>query len=209
LEKESGGIMKRALGGLLGVILTGFSAYAQMRGGSAVGTTAGFGNGGVVERGAPASFHGGSSSRVNVSMQRNMGNPRGIGQPGIVGDRGLGDRRVFVSRGGFGDRRVFRGELFGRGFAHGHGVVIFAYGVPCYYNPDYGSYDSAPYYATDSSTEYTTDPDTQTEQYANQGADSYYQRGSQWGGELKLYYVTMDQFVAYLKSYILSASPVR
>jgi hypothetical protein len=170
---------------------------------------AGSGNGGVVERGTPASFHGGSGSRVNVSVQRNMGNPRGIGQPGIVGDRGLGDRRVLVSRGGFGDRRVFRGGLFDHGFAHGHGVVVFAYGVPYCYYPDYGYYDSAACSTPDSSTEYTSNPDTQTEQSADQDTDSYYQPGYQWGGELKLYHVTMDQFTAYLKSYILGASPVQ
>jgi hypothetical protein len=94
-------------------------------------------------------------------------------------------------------------------------VPFYYYPNYGYYNaaPYYGYYDSAPYYATDyapgPSTEYTPNPDTQTEQYANQGADSYYQPGYQWGGELKQYHVTMDQFVAYLKSYILSASPVQ
>jgi len=88
------------------------------------------------------------------------------------------------------------------------------FGVPyyCYY-PNYGYYGSAPYYAPDypavPAAEYTPVPDTQTGQYANQDADSYYEPGSQWGGELKQYHVTMDQFVAYLKSYILSASPVQ
>jgi hypothetical protein len=56
---------------------------------------------------------------------------------------------------------------------------------------------------------YTAGTDTQSEPYVPQDADSYYQPGFQWGGELKLYHVTMDQFVAYLKSYILSALPVQ
>jgi len=108
-------------------------------------------------------------------------------------------------------------------------VVVFAYGVPYYCYPGSGYYDAAPYYgpydgsyyapygasydtpyyAPGPATEYTSDPDTQTEQYANQDADSYYQPGYQWGGELKSFHVTMDQFVAYLKSNILSASPVQ
>jgi len=113
-------------------------------------------------------------------------------------------------RGDFGDRHIdLHGRHFDHGFAHGCGVVIFAYGVPYYYYPDYGYYDLGPYTTADSSTGYTAAPDTQSEQSAPQDADSYYQPGFQWGGELKLYHVTMDQFVAYLKSYILNASPVQ
>ena len=87
--------------------------------------------------------------------------------------------------------------------------MIFAYGVPYYYYPDYGYYDLGPYSSADSSMGYTTGTDTPTEPYAGQDLDSFYQPGYQWGGELKLYHVTMDQFVAYVKSYILSASPVQ
>ena len=204
--------MKRAyLDIVLGVLLAGSSAYAQMgmRGGPTGGTMAGFSNRGFGGHVAPASFHGDFGMRASFPVQRNMGEPRGFGYPGGVGGKISGDRRMFPPRGGFGDRRVFRGGLFEHGCGHGHGVVVFAYGVPYFYYPDYGYYDSASYYAPGPSTEYTPDPDTQTEQYANQDADSYYQPGYQWGGELKLYHVTMDQFVAYLKSYILSASPVQ
>ena len=81
--------------------------------------------------------------------------------------------------------------------------------MPYYYYPDYGYYDLGPYSAADSSMGYTAAMDTQSEPYVPQDADSYYQPGFQWGGELKLYHVTIDQFVAYLKSYILSASPVQ
>ena len=87
--------------------------------------------------------------------------------------------------------------------------MIFAFGVPYYYYPDYGYYDLGPYSPADSSMGYTSASDTPTETYANPDTDSFYQPGYQWGGELKLYHVTMDQFVAYLKSYILSASPVQ
>jgi len=139
--------------------------------------------------------------------------PGGVNHPGVVGNRISGDRREFSSRGGFDDRRVCRGGLFEHDRGHGHGVVVFAFGVPYFYYPSYGYYDSAPYNAPDygpgPATEYTPVPDTQTGQYANQDADSYYEPGNQWGSELKLYHVTMDQFAAYLKSYILSASPVQ
>ena len=206
---------------VLGALLTGFSAYAQtgMRGSPAVAimptvaTTPAIGNGGVGGHVAPVPSHGGSGVRVTLPAQRNMGeHPGGVNHPGVVGNRISGDRREFSSRGGFDDRRVCRGGFFEHGRGHEHGVVVFAFGVPYFYYP-YGYYDSAPYYAPDygpsPSTGYAPVPNTQTESYANQGADSYYQPGSQWGGELKQYHVTMDQFVAYLKSYILSASPVQ
>ena len=215
--------MKRAyLEVVLGTLLTGFSAYAQsgMRGGPAAGTMPSNGNGASIVHAPPTSFHGGSGVRASVPVQRNMGDPRSFGHHGIAGDRGFGGRREFGRRGDFGDRHFdFHGRHFDHGFGHGRGTVVFVFGVPYYsYYPGYsypysGYYDSAPYeapyYAPGPSTEYTSAPDTQTEQYANQGADSYYQPGNQWGGELKLYHVTMDQFVAYLKSYILTASPVQ
>ena len=211
--------MKRAILDItLGVLLVGASAYAQMgtRAGSVTGTRESFGNGGSIERAPAPSFHGAPGPRVNAPMPGHMMvDPRSFGHPGVIGDRGPGDRRTFGQRGDFGDRRVFRGGLFEHGFGHGRGVVIFAYGVPYYYYPDYGYDGSAPYYAPDSSyvpdsaVEYTSDPDTQTQQYTNQDADSYYQPGYQWGGEMKLYHVTMDQFVVYLKSYIVNSSPVQ
>jgi hypothetical protein len=61
----------------------------------------------------------------------------------------------------------------------------------------------------DSAPEYPADPGTQMEQSTNPDTDSFYQPGYQWGGEMKLYHVTMDQFVTYLKAYILTASPVQ
>ena len=218
MEKEGDGIMKRAcLQMVLGVILgVGSSAYAQIPGrGSNGGNVAGAHNEGFVEHAPPASFHGISGSRGSGGpVSRNVGNGRVFmhGPPGGV-------RRGFPQRNGFGDRRIFRGGLFDHGFGRGRGIVVFAYGVPYYWNPpDYGYADSgyngpAPIQtmdaATDTSTEYTTDPDTQTEEYSNQDTDAYYQPGYQWGGELKLFHVTMDQFVTYLKAYILSASPVQ
>ena len=89
-------------------------------------------------------------------------------------------------------------------------MIVFFGGVPyyCFY-PDYGYSAAAPYYAPASTAEYTTDANTQTDPYSNQATDAYYQPGSQWGGEMQQYHVTMDQFVAYLKSYILTASPVQ
>jgi hypothetical protein len=218
MEKEGGDTMKRTfLDVVVGVLLVGTSAYAQMgtRGSSVGGTRESSGNGGSIERAPAPSFHGAPGPRVNAPMPSHMSDPRGFGHPGIVGDRGRGDRRDFGQRSDFGDRRVFRGGLFEHGFGRGRGVVVFVYGVPYCYYPDYGYDDSAPYYAPassyvpDSSTEYAPDPDTQTEQYTNQDADSYYQPGYQWGGEMKLYHVTLDQFVTYLKSYILNSSPVQ
>jgi hypothetical protein len=203
---------------VLGVILgIGSSAYAQMAGrGSNGGNGAGAPHGGFVEHAPPASFHGNPGPRVNGGpISRNVGEGRVFMHQPPGGD----GRRGFPQRNGFGDGRVFRGGLFGNGFGHGRGVVVFAYGVPYYwYPPDYGYansgyYSAAPVYTTDESSdtsmEYTTDPDTQTEEYSNQDTDAYYQPGYQWGGELKLFHVTMDQFVTYLKSYILSASPVQ
>jgi hypothetical protein len=205
--------MKRAyLGFLVGLILNGSAAYAQMgmRSGTPGGAPANSGNSGVIEHALPTIVRGDPSPQASLPAQRNMGDPRGIGHPGIVGDRGSDGRRESGLHGDFGDRHI---ELHGRHFDHhfvrGCGVVIFAYGVPYYYYPDYGYYDLGPYSAADSSMGYTTTTDTQTEQYAPQDADSYYQPGFQWGGELKLYHVTMDQFVTYLKTYILIASPVQ
>jgi hypothetical protein len=137
-----------------------------------------------------------------------MGEPRGFSHTGISGDRLSDGRRLFVPRGGFGDQHIFRGGLFDNGFARGRGVVILAYGVPYCYSSDNGD-SSALYGAPDSSAGYTTDPDTQTGESTSQDTDSYYQPGYQWGGEMKLYHVTMDQFVTYVKSYILNASPVQ
>src|ERR1017187_9750560 len=205
--------MNRAyLGVLLGLISTGSSAYAQtgMRGGPAGGIPAGSGNSTLIDHVPPATVHGDPGGRMNVPNQENMGDPRGVGHPGIVGDSGSGGRRESGPHGDFGGRHIeLHGRHFDHHFVHGPGIIIFAYGVPYYYYPDYGYYDLGPYSAADSSMGYTAGTDTQSEPYVPQDADSYYQPGFQWGGELKLYHVTMDQFVAYLKSYILSASPVQ
>jgi hypothetical protein len=200
------------LGVLVALIGTGSSAYAQMgmRGGSAGSTPGNSGNGGVIEHALPTIVRGDPSSQASLPAQRNIGDPRGVGYPGIVIDRGAGGRREFVPRGDFGDRHIeLHGRHFDHRFVHGRGVIIFAYGVPYYYYPDYGYYDLGPYSAADSSMGYTAATDTQSEPYVPQDTDSYYQPGFQWGGELKLYHVTMDQFVDYLKSYILNASPVQ
>lgn len=218
MEEEGEDVMKRAfLNVVLGLVLSGSMAYAQagMRGGSSRGTETGSRNGGGFnERAAPAPFHGNSGMRGSVSFQRTMGESRGFNHLGISSERFSGNRRMFFPRAGFGDRHIFRGGLFDNGFARGGGVVVFVAGVPYCSYPDYGysdngSGDPVPYYAPDSSTEYTSDPGAQTEESTNQDTDSYYQPGSQWGGEMKLYHVTMDQFVTYLKSYILGASPVQ
>src|ERR1039457_1445022 len=205
--------MNRAyLGVLLGLISTGSSAYAQtgMRGGPAGGTPAGSGNSTLIDHVPTATGHGDPGVRMNVPNQGNMGDPRGVGHTDIVGDRGSGGRRESGPHGDFGGRHIeLHGRHFDHHFVHGCGVVIFAYGVPYYYYPDYGYYDLGPYSGADSSMGYTAATDTQSEPYAPQDADSYYPPGFQWGGELKLYHVTMDQLVAYLKTYILNASAVQ
>jgi len=205
---------------VLGVLLTASPTYAQvmMKSGPTGGSAVSSGNRGLNGHIALATFRGGSGMRANFPVQRNTGMSPGFHHPGFVGDRFSGGRGTFFPRRDFGDRRGFRGGHFDHGFGHSHNVIVFGFGAPffgvpwCYY-PAYGYYNSTPYYAPDygpgPASEYTPNPDTQTEQYTNQDADSYYQPGYQWGGELKLYHVTMDQFVAYLKSYILNASPVQ
>ena len=192
------------LGVLVGLVLTGFSADAQMRG-SAGGTMVSPGNGGVIQHSVLTAAPVGSSPRVAVPVPTNVGQHQGVGHPAMIGGR-----REFGLHGDFGGQHFeLHGRHFDHHFFHGHGVVIFAYGVPYYYYPNYGYYDLGPYSPADSSMGYTAPSDAQTEQYANQDTDSYYEPGYQWGGELQQYHVTMDQFVAYLKSYILSASPVQ
>jgi hypothetical protein len=190
---------------LVGLVLTGLSADAQMRG-SAGGTMVSPGNGGVIQHSVPATPPVGPGPRVAVPVQTNVGQH----QEGVEHPVMMGSRREFGPHGDFGGRHFeLHGQHFDHRFFHGHGVVIFAYGVPYYYYPNYGYYDLGPYSPADSSMGYTTASDAQTDQYTNQDTDSYYEPGYQWGGELQQYHVTMDQFVAYLKSYILSTSPAQ
>jgi len=95
---------------------------------------------------------------------------------------------------------------FGYGFPYyygypdlGYGALASDYAYPDYGYPDYG-YDNA-------AADVSPDPDTQVDLYANQNAQGYYDVGYQWGGELKQNRLSVDQLAAYLKTYILAASP--
>jgi hypothetical protein len=184
-------------------------------GGTTGGTPTGSGNSTLIQRASPAPVHGDPAPPMNVPAQKNVGNPQGVGHPGVVDDRGSGGRTMPGQRGDFGDHHLgdrdhgFHGRHGDHDFGRRHGVVVFVVGVPyyCYYPglyyPNAGYYNSTPYYAPDSSTGYTPVPDAQT---ASQDAQGFYQPGYQWGGELRDYHVTMDQLVAYLKSYVLNSS---
>ena len=136
----------------------------------------------------------------------------------------IGGRTHF---GGF-DHRDFHN--FGRGgFDHGgfhhHGngfIIVYVNGLPCWYPiyysdyPYYYDYPPAPVYddsyaADDNSyvppavvgSGDTATPDASTVQTT----PSYGDLGVAWGQDLRRTIVTWDQFVAYLKAYIITAPP--
>jgi hypothetical protein len=104
--------------------------------------------------------------------------------------------------------------------AYGYGLPYSYpyYAYPYYGAPAYADYDTGPddTYAVQPAYQYnapvvTADDDnsSQVTTYTAQNAQGYYQVGDQWGAGMKQYTLTMDQLVAYLKSYIVDASPAQ
>src|SRR5579859_6159593 len=107
------------------------------------------------------------------------------------------------------------------GFNHHHSgqcrqsILVFVNGAPFWYS----AYTAFPYYYgaplidTDSAV-YTTDNDGVSPVDSNgtnpgnaQSASDYGNLGTSWGQDLRRDVATWDQFVAYLKTYIIAASP--
>jgi hypothetical protein len=181
--------MKRAyLSVLLAVVLPMFSVYAQgMRGGGSRGSEG---------RGSFSPSHGNVGGQFH-SSRGNFGGNHFIG-------RGHGSGRgYFYGRG----RRV----VFFGGYGYGYPYYPYAYYYPNsgYYASDSGYSDMTPSDTYSAPVETSADQGTQDNAYTNQDAQSYYQLGYQWGGELKQYHGTVDQLVAYLKAYIVNASPAQ
>jgi hypothetical protein len=109
--------------------------------------------------------------------------------------------------------RFARGAGFDhdRFLRHRRSIVVFVNGVPCWYPvyTAYPSYYDVPPPVTYSSADYPADggyvPPTDTGP-AQAGAD-YGDVGMSWGQDLRREVVTWDQFVAYLKAYIVTAPP--
>ena len=126
--------------------------------------------------------------------------------------------RNFSSRqGGF--RRV---NAFGRGAGfdgfhrHRNFILVFVNGAPFWYPvyTDYPYYYDTPPPVTDDSAYYTADNsyvppmDTSaTDTGTVQTAPDYSELGASWGQDLRRQIVTWDQFVAYLKAYVVTATP--
>jgi len=184
--------MKRGLLGLLlAVVLSAISVYAQgMRGGEARGFEEGGGHGGSVAPGY--SGHGGTASRS------------GSGGPG-----------TFTHGSGFhGGYQGGYGRGYGRGYyyRYGHGgrVVVYGYG----YYP-YGYYPQGyevPVDTSGSDVPYTPDNDyvpatdnSSADSGPSQGTSEYNDLGWSWGQDLRQQVATWDQFVGYLRAYIMMA----
>ena len=124
----------------------------------------------------------------------------------------------------FGPRQgdVHRGERFGRGgdfdhdrFGHHrHLICVFVNGAPCWY-PVYTAYPYYPYYydspppVMSSSADYSSDDGyaPPMDPSTTQAASDYGDIGASWGQDLRREVATWDQFVAYLKAYIVTATP--
>ena len=102
-----------------------------------------------------------------------------------------------------------------RGHVHGHRhlILIYAHGAPCWY-PVYTYYPygydvpvdtfSSAAYASDEGYVPATDSSA-ADSDAAQGTSEYSDLGASWGQDLRREVGTWDQFVAYLKAYIVTA----
>ncbi len=102
-------------------------------------------------------------------------------------------------------------------FAHRHFICVFVNGAPCWY-PVYTAYPYYPYYydapppVVSSTADYSSDggggyiPPVDTASNTQAGPD-YSDVGVSWGQDLRREVVTWDQFVAYLRAYIVTAPP--
>jgi hypothetical protein len=97
---------------------------------------------------------------------------------------------------------------------HRHFIVVFVNGAPCWY-PVYTAFPYYPYYydspppVMSSTADYSSDggyaPPMDTSN--TQAASDYSDIGASWGQDLRREVVTWDQFVAYLRAYIVTAAP--
>lgn len=96
------------------------------------------------------------------------------------------------------------------------------YGYPYYDSPyycppsyDYSDYGPYGYYSPPPDDTYDAPADSpgdnspQASTYTAQNAQGYYQVGDQWGTGMRQYKLTTDQLVAYLKAYIVNATPAQ
>ena len=150
---------------------------------------------------------------------------------GATGGHFAGGQSWSGNRGGFGygGRYGYRGGFYHGGFYHGRSGFVsvyvdgFPYWYPAYWDYPYYSYypyyyDYPPpavydngYYPTYST--YVSPPDTGSggttapEPSTSQAAPTYNELGAAWGQDLRRDIVTWDQFVAYMKAYIVTAIP--
>jgi len=119
----------------------------------------------------------------------------------------------FHSATSFGHRGDFGHDHFGH---HRHSIVVFVNGAPFWYPAytDYPCYYGGPPPVVSSSAVDTTDSDSApppdyggTDSGNAQPSSDYSDLGASWGQDLRREVTTWDQFVAYLKAYIIMASP--
>jgi hypothetical protein len=126
---------------------------------------------------------------------------QGASSRGVEGRGG----HIVPGRGGYGRRYYYR---------RGHGGVVLVYGYG-YYPYDYGYYPygyGAPVDTSSSPVLYPTDdgyaPPMDSgvgDSGANQGTSQFSDLGASWGQDLRLDVASWDQFVAYLRAYIVTA----
>ena len=124
----------------------------------------------------------------------------------------FGPRQADFRHGGhFGHGRDFDHDRFAH---HRHLICVFVNGAPCWY-PVYTAYpyyydapapimSSGVDYSSDGGGGYVPSADTTSD---TQAASDYGDVGASWGQDLRREVVTWDQFVAYLKAYIVTAPP--
>ena len=116
---------------------------------------------------------------------------------------GQRDFRRFPHDGNFHDQNFHRGTFRGRRSSL---VVVYVNGAPCWY-PVYTAYPY--YYATAYDSAYPADTGyiPLAEERDAQVAASYGEVGRQWGQDLRREIATWEQFVDYVKAYIVNAAP--
>src|ERR1017187_1590942 len=107
--------------------------------------------------------------------------------------------------------------IHGTGFDHDHFghhrhlIVVFVNGTPCWYPfyTAYPYYDDTPSPIGSTIADYPLDGGyaPPMDPGAAQPASDYSDLGASWGQDLRREIVTWDQFVAYLKAYVVTAPP--
>jgi len=127
------------------------------------------------------------------------------GQNFVGGQR---DYRRFPHDGDFHDRNFHHGTFRGR---HSNWVIVYVNGAPCWYPvyTEYPYYYAAPVSSTYYGNGYSTDSGyiPLAEQSDAQTASGYDEVGRQWGQDLRREIGTWEQFVDYLRTYIINAAP--